>query len=227
VNGNPWRRLPAGKPFVLPEDEQLIRNFNDRVGRGHDHFLHTDKILPEAFLGARDAPVVFLSNNPGFSEERARAKQDPVFVARMRTNLLHEPLDYPFVFLDPDFGCAGGKKWWERKLKALLGLFGHQVIARDVLNVPYFPYPSRRYGHGRLSLPSQVYGFKLVRDAMKRGAVIVRMRKNEKWLTQVDGLRSYEHLYHVENWQNPTISRRNCNGFDAIVRAIEVAEMKR
>jgi hypothetical protein len=132
---NPWRRLPAGPPYFLPEDEILLREFNASAGPDSDYFLHTDEILPEAFVGTRDAPVVLLSNNPGYSEEEVTFKQEAGFVAKLRNNLLHGRSDYPFLFLAPDFG-GGGKKWWVRVLKQLLKQFGDQVVARSILNVP-------------------------------------------------------------------------------------------
>src|SRR5258707_120499 len=103
---------------------------------------------------------------------------------RMRENLLHEPSAYPFVYLDPAF-CEIGK-WWERKLRLLIKRFGREVLARSILNVPYFPYASQNFGHRRLSLPSQQYNFHLVREAMKRQAVIVLVRREDIWMEAVD-----------------------------------------
>jgi hypothetical protein len=225
LTDNPWHRLPDEPPYVLPDDKLLVESFN--VKASQKRFLHIDKILPEAFVGSPTAPVVLLSNNPGFNPEKGEAKlrQDPIFMVRMRNNLQHLPADYPFVFLDPD--NVPGMKWWQRKLKRLLKLFGPKVIARSILNVPYFPYPSRRFRHGRLHLPSQDYGFRLVRDAVNRGAMIVSMRSKKRWLSAVPELKEYENLCQVNNVQNPVISPRNCPGYQKVVEAIEQAERKR
>jgi hypothetical protein len=96
MDENPWCRLPASPPYVLPDDEPLVRDFNERVGP--NRCLDIDKILPEPFVGAKDAPVVLLRNNPGFGKG-ADHEQGRVFIERMRKNLLHESSDYPFVFL--------------------------------------------------------------------------------------------------------------------------------
>lgn len=136
MNENPWCCLPAGPPYVLPGDASLVQNFN--LCAGPNRFLHIEKILPEAFVGSRHAPVVLLSNNPGYTEQGAPSKQEAAFVAKMRNNLHHDPSPHPFVFLAPDYG-GPGKKWWTSKLKDLLELFGVPVIARSILNVPYFP----------------------------------------------------------------------------------------
>src|SRR5690242_4076687 len=164
MNENPWCDLPVSEPFVLPSDREQVSKFNERVGPGSDRSLQLD-ILPEPFVGARDAPVVLLSNNPGVGKG-ADHRRNQVFRDRMRKNLIHRPSDYPFVYLDPKLNEAG--KWWHRKLKNLLEEFGGEVVARSILNVVFFPYPSRKYGRGQPALPSQAYSFRLVREAVER-----------------------------------------------------------
>lgn len=219
IDESPWR-LPPSAPYVLPDDEPFIREFNARLRPNHDYFVDTSRFLPEPFLGARDAPVVLLSNNPGFGGEESD-RHHPDFAATMRRNLLHEPSEHPFPFLAPDF--AG--KWWKSKLKELIALFGQQVVARSILNVVYFPYLSRRYGHQRLRLPSQDYSFRLVANAVNHGATIVHMRPGNAdwWSRAVPELRKHDRLFSVRNPQTPAISRRNCPGFDAVVQAIMAA----
>lgn len=217
---NPWHDLPQQPPYVLPDDEPFVSSFNSLAGP--DHFLHINILLPEAFVGATDAPVVLLSNNPGFTDEGAVDKQTPSFIEKLRKNLHREPLDYPFVFLDPEF-VGKGRQWWERKLKHLLAQFGHQVVAKSILNIPYFPYPSRKFGHQRLRLPSQEYTFDLVRAAVIRRAVIVLMRQGRRWLDAVPELKGYERLFQVTNSQNPAVSPGNCREFQEVVRAIATA----
>jgi hypothetical protein len=132
---------------------------------------------------------------------------------------MHEPSAYPFVFLDPEFDEVG--KWWRSKLKKLIDLFGQEALSKAILNITYFPYPSQRFAHRKLRIPSQKYTFHLVSEAVKRNTVIVLMRKKAKWLDAVPELRGYDCLYCVRNTQTPSISPRNCDNFDKIVRAIE------
>jgi hypothetical protein len=112
-------------------------------------------------------------------------------------------------------------------LRQLLDRFGNEVLARSLLNVVYFPYPSETFAHRKLPLGSQQYGFRLVGRAMERKAFIVSMRpgKNRYWLEAVSGLRDYAHFYSVKNPQNPAISLNNLpRGYDEVVSAIEAAE---
>jgi hypothetical protein len=227
MNENPWCSLPTSSPYVLPEDEPNVSAFNKMPGRKPNHVLQLD-ILPEPFIGVPDAPVVLLSNNPGFGK-RAHLKHEQDFIRRMRNNLHHEPSDCPFVYLAPDIGDVG--KWWESKLKTLIHCFGREVVARSILNVPYFPYPSRTFAHRRLELPSQKYSFYLVREAVNRRAVVVLMRRGKLklWQSAVPELKEYDRLVQLLNPQNPTVSPGNCHDgdYEKVVRAIEVAETNR
>ena len=225
MSENPWLGLPTKPPFVLPDDEAAVNKFNAKPRRKPKHVLLFD-ILPEAFVGARDAPVVLLSNNPGYGE-KASAKWDVDFQARMRANLLHEKLKYPFVHLDTEFPVMN--EWWVRKLKYLRRIFTPVVIARSLLNVPYFPYPSNRFAHRRLEVPSQEYTFDLVREAMNRGAVIVYMRRDDIWKAKIRELEGYGFAFNVNNTQTPTLNPGNLptGAFEVIVRAITTAEASR
>ncbi len=223
---NPWSALPNAPPFVLPGEEQAaVEEFNRTAAPKYR--LHTDALLPEAFVGAKDAPVVLLSNNPGLSAtaSRTEARQSPVFREWVRKSLLHEPLEYPFFYLAPVFRKIGGGDWWDRKLKRPLATFERVTVARSFLNVVYFPYPSLRFGHRRIRVPSQEYSFALVSAAVERGAVIVLMRpgKRDVWLEAVPKLANYSRFHAVKNPQNPTISPKNCDGYSEVVKAIETS----
>ena len=225
---NPWLHIPAESPYVLPEDAEAVARFNRTAHP--KHFLHIEKILPEAFMGVKDAPVVLLSNNPGFSslEEREKFRQQPMVLEWMRKNLYHEPLDYPFYYLNPAFD---EKDWWVVRLRSLIARFntstqnGRRLVAKSVLNVVYFPYVSRNFGHRQLRLASQNYGFQLVREAVNRKAVIVLLRSgkgNQKaWLEAVPELNGYDQFHLGSNPQAPYISPGNCPGFfKTIVQAV-------
>lgn len=66
---NPWWRLPIEPPFVLPEDKDKVLAFNDKTrSAGHEHLLNLD-LIPAPFVGAPDAPVVFLGNIAGAGDQ--------------------------------------------------------------------------------------------------------------------------------------------------------------
>jgi hypothetical protein len=230
VNDNPWHRLPDKPPYVLPEDEEVVRAFN--VKARQNHVLHLD-LIPEPFVGRPDAPVVLLGNNPGVKSPETKAyRLKPAFADRMRKNLLHRLSDdFPFLYLDPDPDITStGKGWWERKLKRLFREFGpdedvaRSILARSILAVEFFPYVSHRYRHGRLVLPSQQYSFGLVRTAVERGRVIILTRGELRWKKAVEELGTYPRLVRLKEVQRAPISRGNCldpEQYQEIVRAIK------
>jgi type I restriction enzyme M protein len=105
---NPWRRLPYEPPYVLPEDAEAVEAFNTQAS--DIHRLRVRDILPEPFVGRPNAPVLLLSTNPGFVESDHKHEGD--FFARMRANLLHQPLAHPLVFLAPD-NPQRLRDWWD------------------------------------------------------------------------------------------------------------------
>jgi hypothetical protein len=225
MSDNPWMSLPHSPPFVLHEDEEAVRQFNAQAAE--DHRIRTDELLPEPFVGDPAAPVLLLSNNPGYGK-RAALRQQPEFMARMRDGICLKVSTYPFVYLHPDLREAG--HWWRQKLKCLFQRFGEEVVSRSVCNVVYFPYPSKRYAHGDCELWSQRYSFGLVRASVERGAVIVLMRKGQlgRWQEKISEVEGYRNLIILHNPRMPAVSPRNCDpgDYDKVVRAIEEAEMK-
>lgn len=215
MNRNPWAGLPAEPPFVLPEDAAVVHAFNAEASEGHR--LRVDELLPEPFVGDPEAPVLILGNNPGYTEAGARLKRAPGFAARLRANLAHPPSDYPFLYLSPD-APDPARRWWRKKLRGLLDL-GEQRVARSVFAVEHSPYGSVRYGRAP-RVPSQEYSFELVRRAMTRGAVIVLTRGRRRWLRSVPGLDGYARLCELSNPMAGTVSRRNCDRFEEVRRAV-------
>ncbi len=225
---NPWLSLPSRAPYVIVEDEHAIANFNRTVyarRTAADRTLLHLELLPEPFLGDPAAPIVLLSLNPGFSVDDAFWHADPTFATLSRANLEHRASDYPFYLLNPAIN-APGSRWWSRRLGRLLEAASRQVVARRICCVEYFGYHSVGFAHERLRVPSQRYGFFLVRQALGRGAIVVLMRSRRIWFDAVPELAAYPRLFRLSNPQNTTISRRNCpSGFDEIVKVLTVPDV--
>ncbi|MCG3179572.1 MAG: hypothetical protein BIFFINMI_01910 [Phycisphaerae bacterium] len=214
---NPWRKLPESEPYVLPDDAAALAKFNATVPARFE--VHTE-LLPEPFIGRPDAPVVLLNLNPGYSPNDWKNHTDPAFATKARGNLLHKRTDYPFYLFDPSESRSLGFKWWQRKLRALVDDCGRKAVAQSVLCVEYFPYHSQHYAGPRLAVPSQQYSFDLVRSAIRREAMIVIMRSEALWHRAVPELQSYGQAFTVHSVQNPSISPKNCPGYQKVVEAI-------
>jgi hypothetical protein len=98
-------------PYVSEADKPAIAAFNDHA---RDEYRIQTDVLPEPFLGRKDAPIVLLNPNPGFDERAYLTYETPYARDAWRKNVLHEPLAYPFYFLDPQISLgeehAGGRK---------------------------------------------------------------------------------------------------------------------
>jgi hypothetical protein len=219
ANVNPWLAVPIQPPYVLRCDSDAISAYNAKAR--HDYNKIQLGVMPEPFIGSATAPVVLLNLNPGFDAHDNAAHERPDFEALLRNNYSQGRASFPFYYLDPAVETPG-RCWWEKKLRWLIEEFGREELARSILCVEYFPYHSRRFDHSGLVLPSQEYGFGLVRSAIARGSVVVTMRAERRWKEKVHELGGYRRAFRLKNPQNVVVSPRNCSGsgFDELVRAV-------
>lgn len=217
---NPWKVLRMEAPYVLDVDSSAIGMFNRHAKP--EHCIQTD-VLPEPFIGSKDAPIVLLNLNPGFDERACLTYTAGYTSDAWRKNVLHEPLDYPFYFLDTRFSHSGGAQWWKKKLREPIQLAGEHAVASNIVCIEYFPYPSRKFKLMPGLLDSQRYSFALAEQAIDRNAVIVLMRGRRLWENAVPRLLDYPRLFTLNSPQNVAISRKNCGeGFlhiEAILRS--------
>jgi hypothetical protein len=213
---NPWLALPSRSPYVLPCDSSAIAAYNTTAREKYR--LQLD-VLPEPFVGTTTASVVLLGLNPGFNDQDPEVHERPEFQALVRNNYSQIPSDFPFYLLDPTLESPG-RRWWESRLRCLLERFEPTKLASSILCIEYFPYHSRRFGHASLSLPSQDYGFDLVRSAGYRGAIVVVMRARRLWINKVQELERYSRAFTLNSSQNVVLSPRNCTGFETVVSVI-------
>lgn len=216
---NPWLDLSVSPPFILAEDATRVEAFNRRASETSR--VHVE-LLPEPFLGDPNAPVVILGLNPSFSTYDLEAHSRPVFACLSRANLRHESGSFPFYLLNPTVESPG-RLWWEQRLARLLEVAPREVVAHRILCIEYFPYHSVKFNHHRLELASQQYAFYLVRQAMRREAIVILMRSPRRWYSAVPELETYKQLFKLRNPQSAWISRGNCpNGFDFVLDALDV-----
>jgi hypothetical protein len=215
---SPWQHLPKRPPFVIKQDEAAIRAFNKAARPQYQIRLEQ---LPEPFLGNPESPVVLLNLNPGYDEEETEQHHhNPHFIETSWNNLLHRPSAYRFHLLDPENSASLGYAWWNKRLRVLIEGCGLKVVANNVLCVEYFPYHSERFGFREI-LHSQRYSFHLVRQAMKRNAVIVLMRSRRLWWDIIPELADYTRCHALSNPQATYVTPNNCRtGYEEIVKAL-------
>ncbi|MBN1120669.1 MAG: hypothetical protein JXJ17_06290 [Anaerolineae bacterium] len=213
---NPWLDLPTAASYILKDDLPAIEAFNKKAS--DETKIRPDE-LPQPFLGNPNAPVVLLLLNPRSPEEPRKVEEpDSDLLEDTFTNLRHGTLDYPIFRLDRRKYASD--TYWTEYFKDLIEKCELKAVARGVFIVEYFPYSSRSYGfYG--SVPSQRYGWYLVRQAIEREAHIVQGRSRREWLTVVPELFSYQKYHQLNSTRSPYLTRNNCKAFDQLVEAIK------
>jgi hypothetical protein len=102
-----------------------------------------------------------------------------------------------------------GARYWNRKARPLIEAAGFDTVAKNLLCIQYFPYHSKEYKPSPAVIPSQQYGFALLRAALARGADVVIMRSRRLWTAAVPQLDTNARVHLVRNPRNPTLSPRN------------------
>lgn len=179
---NPWAQLPSEAPYVLPEDYAVLR----QLPQPTDLALH---LLPVPFHGdPRRAPIVLLGLNPSYTAEADHDENENAeFLQQHRLTLAFESR-VPFFNLDSVFADTGAYRYWHLRLGVLIARFGIDQIGKSVASVQWFPYRSPTFKRLPLLLPSQSYGFSLVRHAIQRGAAIVVLRSRKLWFEAIPEL---------------------------------------
>lgn len=221
---NPWKNTPLESPYILEQDRYLIREMNYKYGDSLRKIQ--TQLLPEPFLGNIDAPIIMLTKNPGFD-----ALNDPFWHTQermqrlARANLLQEPSDYPFYFLNPEIQDSPGAAWHREKLRALIIRTSLLKVSQNVCSIPSFPYHTSRYSGipKRISediLPSQKYTRFIIRRAIERDTIIVLGSGKNEWGALVPELFNYQKTYFLSNSQRPFISPGNLDEFAELLDAI-------
>lgn len=214
LHRNPWFALPETPPYVLPEDAPFVREFNRRAKKRERIDL---RLMPEPFFGHRHAPVVLLLLNPGLGTCDLRHHRNGEFRSSLRKSILAEHGTEHFHLADMSRGP--GYKWWQRACRQLINELGVESVANGLQSIEFSPYHSKVFGHAHLRLPSQVFNFRLVQEAMKRGAFVVCMRGLRQWCGAIPELGVYEHLITPANPRASALSPRNLKSYDRLLGA--------
>jgi hypothetical protein len=122
-------------------------------------------LLPVPYIGnLEESEIVILLLNPGFEYSDYWAESNaPEFRNRLEQNLYQsfDGIEYPFLYLDPQFCWHSGFRWWERKLRDVLQRIAiskfkgdYREALRDLSQklacVELFPYHSASFGDDNL-----------------------------------------------------------------------------
>jgi len=213
-----WKRCPLdGPPFVHPDDreeisrrapgalDELIKSYegfvqSQRFGDFDDYAFHLS-LLPAPYLGDLNRARIFLLLlNPGFDMADYYAEyQVPAFRQRAAASLNQrfDGVEFPFLFLDPEFSWHGGFGYFERKLRSITQkvarqagvtyLDGLRQLARSLAVLQMVPYHSAAFrDNWALKLPSAAkarqFACEQIYPRAKAGeAIAVILRNGKQW----------------------------------------------
>ena len=215
---SPWTHIPSSPPYVLECDHTFVEHFNQKRAKESTR-IHTD-LLPEPYFGNINARVVVLLLNPGVgtSDEQLHATEEfssalrSAYASTGGTKHLHLSAE----------SQGAGSKWWARTCKALLEHLSKDQLADKLLTVEFSPYHSRSFGHADYRLPSQDFGFELVKQAMSNDALIVCMRGERFWYGAIPQLAKHGRLLHLRNPRSASLSPGNMDGYKELLKALQV-----
>ena len=221
---NPWTGLGSAPPYIAAVDEPYITAWNSIVGTESPFFLDLS-MPPEPFLGRWDAPLVVLSANPGRVPGDSEAYRH--LGAAERLTEIGTDGGTRFRWLADDVASTPGGQWWRRCLGGLRDDgYSFDELADCVMAVEFHGYHSARWSPPPVTLPSQWFGFRLVGQAMDRGAVIVVTRAARQWLVAVPGLAAYRGLVRTKSAQTASLGTGNL-GQQEYTRVTETIERHR
>jgi len=136
---NPWLALSAAAPYVLHDDEVVLRR-HLRVWTQ----LYLD-CPPIPWMGRPDkARVLLLTLNPAYADDVPDQMRTPGLQDDM-LSALHLADDRPAHCLDARYRSTRGYRYWTRRLRELIDAVGFDSVAAGVAWLEFFPYFSRTY----------------------------------------------------------------------------------
>jgi hypothetical protein len=213
---NPWLTLGDAPPFIAEVDRVILDDEHQTK-----YGLRCE-VLPHAWLGnPLTARVLILQLNPGFGDaDVINEERNPHYRPLIRESLaLRESTT--FWALDPRLADTGAGQWWRPRLRPLIAELNEERVRERVAVVEYFPYHSVGYLWPP-RLPSQDFGFSVVREAVSNGAVILVMRQWESWRAAVPQLIPYDKTFRNQHPRQAAISRSNLGNetFEAMLTAL-------
>lgn len=178
-------------------------------------------LLPEPFFGRRDAPVVILLLNPGLGSNDREHHENRRFAEILLADLHSPNPAHHFHLSDPTQGP--GHSWWNRACRELIKDVGHERVSRGLLSIEFSPYHSQVFAHAHMRLPSQIFGFELVRQAIARQANIVCMRGLRIWTGAVPELGTYKNLLVPKSNRTAALSVGNLPHYHRLRDALNQA----
>jgi hypothetical protein len=235
---NPWEDVvrDGNGNYYAKIDKDAVFELKNRL-EGTDCALHLECYVDSCCTGDPNAPVYLLTLNPRYDPNTDKIADEALYERYSKKHRGKKP-EYPYGPLDPelkDTGAAayvrGRMHWIWEELAKKAGIdeeAAKKIVANTICEVLYFSYKSKQFSMTDRTVPSQEYTFELVREAIKRGALIIIMRSQKLWEKKVPELKKHKEkglVYVLKSPRHITISPGNISpeGFDKLIETIMAA----
>ena len=216
-------------PYVLDADRPFVEAFNAALPHGATRAtpspLHIQEhLVPEPWLGRRDAPVCLLLLNPGVDDRDFVSHRDADFRARLAAAIGDD--DAPHFHLS-NAAATPGRRWWVHAMSSLQSTLGANdagALQDAVSAIQLFPYRSRNFGHIGVRVPSQAASIARVHEHLARRTILV-VRSWFSWVGLVPELADPRRADHVFPFGGRRLQLHSTwlggqAAFDSIVEAV-------
>lgn len=238
---NPWKELSKKietNNFNLIEtnslisDNPIIEFFNQNQT---DTYKLKTSMLPAHFTGnILDSKIVLLASNPGYVEKEVENFYcNPKFIKERIADLSFSKKR----FISNDTERIAESPYWNQKLRWLIDEVGFEEVSKNISLLQFNPYHSSKFRviakkyfeDPNLSnyLPSQNYGFELLRSCIDQEKLIVVLRSKKAWFNAVTELKEYEKqgkVITIKNKRQPSLSPKNFeteNGYNQLLTVLK------
>jgi hypothetical protein len=218
---NPWLGFKHSDYMVHPDDVQA---FEDHNSRSQDKYKFLPFLAPEPWIGRLDAPIVILLANPGATlENLAGAREENKYREEFSIKNLNQDLDkFPHYFLNPLLASDPGGEWWSKRMRELIDATSLEAVSNSILSLETIPYHSVNFKSPRKEISTQNYTYKILDEAISRGAVVLAHRQIRHWEAKVPSLKGYKNLFQPNSVRSTYFSKGNYpKAFSRLLDAVE------
>ncbi len=199
---NPWTGM-NGPNYYTENDKKIIEAFNEKTEeafkefckKGNPHFIDID-LLPEPYMGNPKANIILLYSNPGISSSKTEKNEHKVekFKSFLIKNLTHEPVEYPYYYLNPDFEETAGGVWIMDRIREIFEILLDEIkdkrkvqllLSNNFFTLQLHPFHSREFQPINNSFSMDAYTIQLFMDAIERvekeEALMICTRSYVEW----------------------------------------------